>query len=402
MNWKTTLLLCLGIFAVSGGILAVIFLTEPSAQREGATRQTAMLVDTIAVERATHRPVIEALGTVEAAREITLSPRVGGYVIELAEGFTPGGFIEEGEVLLRLDPADYEATLARRRAELQQAEADLRLEQGRQEIAAQDYALLDRDLGAENRSLVLREPQLQTAQATVESARAALRAAELNLERTTIRAPFDAHILTRTANLGSQVAPGEALAHLVGMETYWVVAAVPLSKLRFIDIPERPGEAGATAHLRQRAAWPEDVTRAGQVDRLLGELAEGTRMARVLVTVDDPLARGAGAGDAPPLILGAYVEARIEATPLEDVVRLSRDYLRKDDTVWVMEDGKLSIRTPGIAFRDARYAYLREGLESGDRVVTTNLSTVLEGAALRAEEEGRDGEQAPEDGEPGA
>lgn len=394
MSRKTTItvLACGAILAAAAGVLALVFLTEPTAQRSGATRETAMLVDVLPVERGTHRPTVTAMGTVVPERDVVLSPRVAGQVVERSAAFTPGGFVTAGEVLLRIDPADFENALAQRQSELRQARADLELEMGRQDVARQDYELLEETVAPEQLSrddlaLVLRRPQLETARARVESAEAAVEQAELDLRRTAVRAPFDAHVLSRDVDLGSQVAPGDRLGRLVGTDRYWVEVAVPASKLRFLSIPDGAAEGGSPVRVRNRSAWPEGVVRAGRVDQLLGELAGQTRMARVLVTVPDPLARrggsGDGAADGPPMILGSFVEARIEADELPDVVRLDRDYLRKDDTVWVMEDGKLRIRRAEVVFRDERYVYVASGLEDGDRVVTTNLSTVVDGAALR-------------------
>ena len=82
-------------------------------------------------------------------------------------------------------------------------------------------------------------------------------------------------------------------------------------------------------------------------------------------------------------MIGAFVETRIQAEPIKDVVRIDRGHVRADNTVWVMDDGQLSIRTVEIPFRDADYAYVRNGLHDGDHVVTTNLATVVDGAPLR-------------------
>jgi len=94
-----------------------------------------------------------------------------------------------------------------------------------------------------------------------------------------------------------------------------------------------------------------------------------------------------GDADRRPLILGSFVEARIEGRPVEGAVRLPREYLRADDTVWVMQDGALDVRDVRIEVRDQQYVYVSEGLEDGDRVVTTNLTTVVDGAPLRTAEE---------------
>lgn len=383
MNWKTTIFVCAVILLMAVAAVTAIFSTEPKAERSSSSKQTAMLVDVTRVERGDFRPIIVAMGTVRPEQEIVLSPRVGGEVVSVSASFTPGGFVEEGEILLQIDPADYQANLLLRQSELRQASADLDLELGRQELARQDYEELKGTISSEYETLVLRAPQLNTARARVEAAEANARRAELDLERTRIRAPFAAHILGREVNVGSQVAPGEALGRLVGIESYWVEVAVPVSSLRWIDIPQDSGASAAHAQLRHRAAWPENTFREARVHSMIGALEDETRLARILLTVPDPLAHEPGSSGLPPLMVGSYVEARIEGKLIEDAVRMHRDYLRQKDTVWINEDGVLRIRPLEVVFRDQDYAYVRQGLEETDLVVTTNLATVVEGARLR-------------------
>src|SRR5699024_12180089 len=103
---------------------------------------------------------------------------------------------------------------------------DLKIEMGRQDVARQDFKVLGdtlaERLSEQNRSLVLRQPQLKAARSSVQSARAAVEQAELNLQRTSIEAPFDAHILNRNVNDGSQVAAGDNMRRQVGLDTYGV------------------------------------------------------------------------------------------------------------------------------------------------------------------------------------
>jgi RND family efflux transporter MFP subunit len=385
LNWKTTLLVCVAILLAAAVAITVIYSTEPAAERSSARKQTAMLVEVAAVEYGSFRPTITAMGAVRPEREIMLSPRVGGEIVALSASFTPGGFVEQGEVLLQIDPADYETALLQRRSELRQASADLDLELGRQELARQDYEDLKGTISSEYETLVLREPQLNTARARVEAAQAAVRRAELDLERTRIRAPFAAHILSREANVGSQVSPGESLGRLVGIESYWVEAAVPVAQLRWIEFPTESGSPGAVARVRNRAAWPKNVFREARVHQLIGALEQQTRLARVLVTVADPLAHEPGSAGQPPLMVGSYVEVRIEGKPIENVIRMNRDFLRQNDTVWVNEGGVLRIRQAEVVFSDERFVYIGSGLEKSDLVVTTNLSSVFDGAELRLE-----------------
>jgi RND family efflux transporter MFP subunit len=387
LSWQKTLLICIVILLLAAGAVTLIFSTEPKAERSSATKQTAMLVEVTAAQRGTFRPSMVAMGTVRPEQEILLSPRVSGEIISISDAFTPGGFVEQGEVLLQIDPTDYEATLLERQSGLRQASAELEMELGRQDLARQDYEELRGTISDEYRTLVLRQPQLDTARAQVESAQAGVRRAELDLERTRIRAPFAAHILTREANVGSQVAPGESLGHLVGVRSYWVEATVPVSNLQWIAFPEGSGSAGSPVRVRNRAAWPEDIYREGRVHSLIGALENQTRMARVLLTVSDPLAHEPETAGQPPLMIGSYVEARIQGKPIENVVRMDRQYLRQNDTAWVNRQGVLEIRELDVAYRDETFAYVREGLDANDLIVTTNLATVIDGASLRLDSE---------------
>jgi len=388
---------CALLIGAAGGASYVIFASEPTAQSEGATRRSAALVETIVADRGTYRPMLRVLGAVEPARDIILSPRVSGQIIGLEPAFVPGGIVEAGQPLLRIDPADFEREITARKGEMRQVEAELAIEQGRQIVAREEFELLGEEIDPANRSLVLREPQIEAIRARLQAVRAAVEQAELDLERTTIRAPFDAQILSRSVNLGSQVAPGDALARLVGIEEYWVMASVPLRDMRWLRFPdEEPvgADAGSSVSVFHTGVWDPGTVREGHLSRLIGSVDAQSRLARVLVTVPDPLALES---DAPRMILGTIVQLSIEARAIEDVVRLDRDYLRQNDTVWVMMDGKLQIRKTDVVFRDAEHAYIRAGmrdgvgLEAGEEVVTTSLATVTDGLLLR-----RAGDEAAE------
>ncbi|RDV12945.1 efflux RND transporter periplasmic adaptor subunit [Pontibacter diazotrophicus] len=392
MTKKKTFIISGAILLVSVAITLLVFMTAPEAQREGAAKRTAMLVDVVQVNRGNYTPTVVATGTVQAAKDITLSTQVGGEVVSISENFIPGSFVKKGEVLLQINPADYRNTLQLRMSDLQLAKADLSVEMGRQDVARKDYELIGEELSGENQDLVLRRPQLESARATVAAAEAAVQQARLNLQRTTIRAPFDAHIISRNANVGSQLAPGTELGQLVGMDEYWVAANVPVAKVNWLTFAEAEANSGSDVKIINASSWPEGQYREGRLFRLVGALDVQTRMARVLVSVPDPLVRKTERDTIPPLMIGTFVEAHIQAREIPDVIRLNRDYLRQGETVWVMDEGKLRIREVDILFEDADYAYIRKGLSDDDKVVTTDLSTVVEGSGLRTE-----GEESPQD-----
>ena len=373
------------ILLISAAITYILFVTEPVAQREAATKTTAMLVEAVRVSRGDFTPTVVATGNVQAAKDIILSPQVGGEVVRISENFIPGSFVKKGEVLLQINPADYRNTLMLRKSDLELSKTNLSIEMGRQDVARKDFELVGQEMSEENKALVLREPQLESARANVEAAEAAVNQAQLNLQRTTIRAPFDAHIISRNTNIGAQMAPGAEIGRLVGMDEYWVVANVPMGKVNWLTFSDnRPG-SGSPVKIYSNN-WSGGQHRQGSLFRLVGALDAQTRLARVLISVPDPLVHKASMDTLPPLMIGAFVESHIQAREIQDVVRLNRDYLRQGGTVWVMEDRKLRIRNVEVVFQDADYAYIRKGLSDNDQVVTTDLSTVVEGSDLRTQE----------------
>lgn len=376
-------------------ITTLIFSTEPEAKTEGASIETAMLVDVITIKVGSYEPTISATGTVQPVEDITLSPLVSGQIINRDPAFTPGGFVKKNQPLLQIDPSDYRNTLELRKSELLQSKTTLDTEMGRQQIAEQDLMLITNDslfkdnpLSADERQLILRQPQLNAVKATIVGAKASVDQAQLNLERTTIRAPFDAHILSQNVTAGSQVGPGDDLGRLVGTEYYWVTATVPVSKLQWLHFPENDKDRGSEVLIKNSTAWPEEQYREGYLDKEIGALDGQTRLARVLVKVADPLAKNTDLEGKPKLMIGTFVEVDIQANKLDDVVRLSRDYIRSNETVWVMKGNKLEIRTVDIVLTDNEYAYIRKGLEEGEQVVITDLSTVSNGIGLRTRSEG--------------
>ncbi len=382
-SWKVSLVICLAILGVAAAVVTLTFMTEPEAEREGATKRTPMLVKVMEAEQGDFRPQIVATGTVRAEREVDLRPQVSGRILSIADNFKPGGFVEKGDVLVRLEAADFQNVVAQRESAVADAEAELALERGRQDVAKSEAKIYGQELSEEDQKLILRKPQLRSALGKVDAARASLNQARLDLRRTTIVAPFDAHVIDRMTNMGSVVSPNDTLGRLVGTDAYWVAMEVPMPMLRWIQLPE--GESkGAPVVLRNKTGWAPGVTRAANVDSLVGSLDGDTRMARILAVVADPLARDAAQGEQ-PLMVGEFVEAKIAGRELQSVVRLPRDYVRANDTVWVMADGKLEVRDVEVTVRDREFAYISSGLEGGDKVVTTHLTTVKDGAPLRIE-----------------
>jgi len=374
--------------AILIGAVLVGFLlmrTGPKATRTPPP-YSAKLVDVETVRLEDRALTIEVMGTVLPAREIALTPRVNGEIVEVSPEFVPGGFPRAGEALVRIDPTDYQLLIQQRESALAQAESAYRLEMGQQSIASRELEMLSETVAAEDRDLVLRKPQLQSAEATVASARAALQDARLDLARTRVKAPFNAVISERFADIGGQVSTATRLATLVGTDTFWVEASVPVDQLRWIDIPRMATEKGAKTSIYSKSAWGATAFRSGAVIRLRPELEQQGRMARLLIAVSDPLAIQPENADKPRMILSTYVRVEIEGTTLQKVATIPRSALRDDDHVYLMDgEGGLEIRPVEIIFRSADQVFAR-GIRAGEKLVITDLSAPVEGMPLRIQD----------------
>ena len=370
---------------VTVGVVFLIFSTEPEAQSEGATKKSAMLVSVASVERGSFTTEFTATGTVQPVEDIQLNAIVSGQIIRRSEDFVPGGIVKKGDLLLKIDPSDYMNQMALRKGELLQSQTDLEIEMGRQTIAKQDLELIGTDsLSEKQKSLILRKPQLDAVKASVTAAEAAYNQAQLNVQRTSVIAPFDAQVISQNVTVGSRVGPQDNLGRLVGKDAYWVTATIPVNKIPWLTFSENESEQNEVI-IQNEANWQKGQYRTGYLYRQVGALDQQTRLVRVLIKVNDPLATKPENKTKPGLIIGEFVEVMLKGKQINDVVRLNRDYLRSNQTVWIMENNELKIKNVTVALSDANYVYISEGLSGTEKIVTTNISTVTDGVPLRTE-----------------
>ncbi len=368
------------LIAVGGAAMAYFKSTSPQVKRM-RPKPPVTVVDVIPLIQTDASAVIQAMGTVVPSREITLRARISGEVQALSQQFTPGGFIAKGEAALKLDPSDYEVALQKAKSALEKVEADLTIEKGNQTIAREELRLLSEtssDTVAET-DLLLRKPQLQQARAAITSAKAELRQARLNLDRTTVQVPFNALVVERKVNLGSHVSTQDTLATIVSTDEYWVEAAVPVDRLSALDFTD---EAGAQVIITSQAgngAWQ------GKLVRTTGKLSDKSRMATVIIAISDPLGIH-GTENHSPLILDDYVSVEIQGRTLSSVFELPRAALRDGSTVWIYNNGKLNVRPVIPAWKQNDRVYVRNGLTAGDQVITSDLSSPVEGMRLALSE----------------
>jgi RND family efflux transporter MFP subunit len=353
-------------------------------------------VEYITLARSDFKVLVHSRGTVRPRTQSTLVPQVSGRIVEVSPDLRAGGFFEAGDVLLRIDARDYEAEVTVAEATLSQARATLAEEQARADQAQRDWRRLG-EPGTPD-ELVLRKPQLAGARAALASAQARLQRARLDLERTTIRAPYAGRVLEHDADVGQVVAPGTTLATIYAVD--YVEVRLPLAnrQLEFVQVPEIfrredvPDTASGPALRLSARIGNTTHTWHGRVVRAEGAIDTSSRQLFVVGQVDDPY--GKGPEGRPPLKVGQFVEAEIEGRELRDVFVIPRAALRAGSRVLLI-DGQDHIRARlvEVVHSDDDHAVIAHGLAEGERLVINALGDGMEGVKVRARAPGT--ERAP-------
>ena len=332
-----------------------------------AQDEPELVVQTQVARVGTHQAIVAATGLIAPGREVFVIPEVSGRIVYVSERLVPGGRFRTGDVMARIDARDYELAVEQQRGLVRSAELEVEMERARQAIALEEWRLLGD--GGEPPSLVLRESQRAAAEMNLNSSRSALDRAQLGLERTELRAPFNATVLSEAVDEGQVVGPQSQVARLIGTDDVRVLLSVRLEALELIELPV-DGEQGSLVLVRQRVGG----------DRVV-ELDPETRRAQILVMVDNPMSLG----DALPLLPGAFVDAEVRGRSIEGAVAVPRAAVYDGNTVWVLSaQSTLERRSISPVWGDNDFVYVSEGLEDGASLVLSPLVNPVEGAPARS------------------
>jgi RND family efflux transporter MFP subunit len=390
MRYRKVLRWALPPIIIVAGVLGAWWLiaNRPGAQR-APIETIPPLAQIVRVERSAERVSIVAMGTVVPAKRVVLQPEVSGRIVEQSPQLLPGGLFAAGDVILQIDPRDYEAAVKQQEATVEQARLEVKLEEGRQVIAEREWKLLEEDIPLDQASmdLALRKPHQKNAEAALAAAESRLEQARLQLERTTVYAPFNAVVKEEFVDEGQLVSPQTQLATLIGTDQFWVQVSVPVDRLRWISFADEGKSQASEVRVVQEVSSDTRIEVSGRLVRLLGDLDPVGRMARVLVEIEDPL--GLTNSKNPnrlPLMLEAYVRVEIEGRLVKGVFSLPRTAIREGDQVWIADDeDRLQAKPVEVLLRNKDTVLIRNGLGEGEQVITNSIPSPIPGMKLRVE-----------------
>lgn len=362
------------------GFLTVSKLKKAPQRQE--PQQLGILVDVIQLQAETHQVQVHATGTVTAEQEITLVPEVSGKVTWLSPQLVTGGLFKQGETLLKIEARDYQLAVEKIHAEIAQAEVSLRTEQEKAHVAMLEWNRIALPEQGEPGPLVTRELQLQQERAKLSAAKANLKQAELNLQRTALIAPFSGRVRQEQVDLGQYLRAGTSIGSFSGTARAEIQVPLPLAELRWLNIPSAHSETTGSLATISIPGVPQTEWQ-GRIVRSLGEIDTTNRMATVVIAIDDPYQLEGGSGSS-VLHNGQFVEIKILGKQLGPIISIPRDALRAGQQVWIADaENRLRLRSVKVLRREQQTLLLESGVENGDKLILTTLSGAADGLLLR-------------------
>ena len=342
----------------------------------------------VAVENIVVTPItlhVNSYGIIKPKYETSLVAQVNGEIVELNAVFVRGGFVKKGQLLARIDPNDYHAALIDAQANMASARATLEKEVAQGKVAEREWNLITDTSPTE---LSLRKPQLAQELARVKSAQAAVLRAERNLQRTEIKAPYDAMIENRMIGLGSFVSVGTQIGKLLGTAIAEVRLPVADNQLQYlIDQGHNAKVKLVGTYAGKSVEWLANITRnEGVIDNT-------SRMTYLVAEIQNPyllpdnLADKNGTGNTDvsnivPLRFGAYVKAEILGMKIANASILPRYLVVGDKVALLDSDSKLHYATIDIVRQQGADVVVSSGLFDNDRLIISALDYPVDGMKL--------------------
>ncbi len=374
-------LLPISIITIAAGVCAAMNMAKPSPLKTESPN-VAVAVKTVVPQSTDIRFQVTTQGTVSPRTRTSLISEVAGTVLGVSPKFVVGGIFKRDEVLLWIDPTDYEVALQQAKAKLISMKAHLALEEAKATQARKEWA--QTGLTPERAPvLALRTPYLDEARANVLHAEAELKQAQRKLERTKIRAPYDGMVSEKSVDVGQYVSVAGPLGTTFAIDTAEVRLPLTDSDLALLGTPfaaaslaaqRLPTEVTLTAEVGgQETHWTAVLVRSE------GVVEEHNRARYVVAEVSDPYGLATDHAS-PPLLIGSFVTATIAGQRADHVYPVPRNAIREGNKIAVVDsDRRLRLKPVDIVYSDDRFSYVKRGLPADAEVITSALGLPIEG-----------------------
>ncbi|WP_158261416.1 MULTISPECIES: efflux RND transporter periplasmic adaptor subunit [Pirellulaceae] len=270
--------------------------------------------------------VVKTHAVVQPHNQVTLTSQVSGTVASINASFEVGAYFNKGDVLVEIDPSDYQTALSVSESELEVAKSELKLAklvEERKLRLVESNAVSQGEVETASASREQAEANVALAETQVEQAR-------LNLGRTKIVAPFDGRVMSKLIGIGQLAGTNTPLGEVFAID--YVEVRLPISgeQREFLELPEFADDAPIAVQLQDGIRQANDSIWNGRIVRTEGVLDADSRDLFAIARIEDPFGRTSGTK---PLRIGQPVIASIEGTLLRDVIALPRAAVRQLDQI---------------------------------------------------------------------
>ena len=334
--WLAHTLVSIGLLALAAFAYYLMFATQPEAKRFGKRPAAVVTVETTQLQPTEYQVWIDSYGSATPLTLTNLVSDVSGRVLEVSNKIRTGSRFNKGDVLLRLEPRDYQIAVDVAEAAVAEADVKYRQEIAEAEIARQEWNIKPK--AQAGKSLALREPQVKAAQASLQSAKARLDKAKLDLERTEIKAPFTGKVLKQNVDIGQVVSPSQSIAEIYATEQLEIRLPIKTQDLHQINLDNLGNGQIAPKVILESRLGDSVYQWFGQIVRSEGAYDRDNRMLYVVARVENPFQPS---DSAPAMRVGQFFEAKIEGKLLSNVFALPRRSVTQDNMISIADEGRL-------------------------------------------------------------
>jgi RND family efflux transporter MFP subunit len=366
------------VIAIVVSLWYLMSLLKPTIKKKEDTI-TVPVVTTIKISPLDFVIPIHAEGMVLPQTKINISSEVSGKIVYVSDKFSNGGSFDKDDILIKIDPMDYQLAITRAKASVAAQVANLDLEQAKSDLAKLDWKKYGKKGKANPLNLNL--PQVASAKAALSGAKADLKIAQRNLNKTIIKAPFSGVILNKNVDLGQFVSLGTALASIASTEVSEIRVSLSDAQLRMSGLDDFSDDSDVNVSISSDETSQQSWF--GKVAAVEAQRDARTLFNYTVVEIKEPFTQ-----QAIPLRFNTFVEVEFDGKTLYSVIPLSRNYMMLNNKVKLLDSqSQLLIKTVEVAYSDDDYFYVSDGLSADDRVIITQLPGIKSGSKLKQSKE---------------
>ena len=302
--------------------IAFYFLVNKKEIKVKSKKPLITKVNIQLIKKSTHAVIVEGYGLIQANQETTITTQVRGKVVYVNPTLDIGSKFKKGDILAKIEKADYKKNLIQEKANLQAVELSLKQEEAKQIIARKEWDLLDKKTqdSISYKELTLRTIYIKNAHARLAAAKSNLEIAKLNLERTNIRAPYDGYIMNKNFEIGDIITNNNQIIKFADLNLLKVHANILRESLKYFP-----------NSIKKYKAFIFD--KEAEIINIIPQL-NNSKQATILIKFKKQKNK---------TFIGDFVKVKFIAQEIASVFRIPFSTLRENDTLWIKEDNTLKI-----------------------------------------------------------